>query len=213
MPLPARPRQGIATPVENTAVHQWFEQYLHWLTTSKNGMEERDQTNNHGSCWVMQAAEFAHLTKNSDISGLCRNTCTALVPAQVAPDGSFPLELARTKPYSYSLFNLDVLATVCQILSTPVENLWQFTTADGRGIRNAVAFMFPFILNKKSWPYTHDVEYFDDLPVRQPSLPLLPAPLIQTIHTLQALADAKPRPTVAEIIRNYLHPPALLWMI
>ena len=203
----------VLTPVEDTAVHQWFEQYLHWLTTSKNGMEERDQTNNHGSCWVMQAAEFAHLTKNSDISGLCRNRFrTALVPTQVAPDGSFPLELARTKPYSYSLFNLDVLATVCQILSTPVENLWQFATTDGRGIRKAVAFMFPFIQNKKSWPYAHDVEYFDDLPVRQPSL-LFAGLAYSDDPYLKLWQTLNPDPTVAEIIRNYPIRQPLLWMI
>ena len=30
--------------------------------------------------------------------------------------------------------------------------------------------MFPFIEDKSKWPYPHDVEYFDDLPNRQPSL-------------------------------------------
>ena len=30
--------------------------------------------------------------------------------------------------------------------------------------------MFPFIQDKSKWPYAHDVEYFDDLPNRQPSL-------------------------------------------
>ena len=35
----------------------------------------------------------------------------------MAANGSFPLELARTKPYSYSLFDLDMLAMVCQIAS------------------------------------------------------------------------------------------------
>jgi hypothetical protein len=30
--------------------------------------------------------------------------------------------------------------------------------------------MAPFIANKQSWPYRHDVQYFDDLPVSQPSL-------------------------------------------
>ena len=47
-------------------------------------------------------------------------------PTQMAADGSFPQELARTKPYGYSLFNLDAMATICQILSTPADNLWTF---------------------------------------------------------------------------------------
>ena len=32
------------------------------------------------------------------------------------PDGSFPQELARTKPYGYSLFNLDAMAIIAQTL-------------------------------------------------------------------------------------------------
>ena len=58
-----------------------------------------------------------------------------LLPTQMAPDGSFPLELARTKPYGYSLFNLDAMATICQIPSTPEDNLWTFELPDGRGMR------------------------------------------------------------------------------
>ena len=60
---------------------------------------------------------------------------TVLIPTQIAPDGSFPLELARTKPYSYSLFNLDAMATCCLILRTPSDNLWTYATPrrQGRG--------------------------------------------------------------------------------
>jgi len=69
---------------------------------------------------------------------------TTLAPKQIAPDGSLPLELARTKPYSYSLFNMDVLCGVAQSLSTEADNLWGFTTSDGRGLRSRVtAFESP----------------------------------------------------------------------
>ncbi len=90
----------------------------------------------------MQAGEFARFTGNAEVMAWCRERFkSTLVPDQVAPDGSLPLELARTKPYSYCLFDLDVLGTVCQTLSTASENLWTFTTPDGRGMRKVVAFM------------------------------------------------------------------------
>ena len=66
-----------------------------------------------------------------------------LVPNQIAPDGRLPLELARTKPYSYSLFDMDALSLICQIASRPGDNLWAFTTPDGRGIRKTIDFMAP----------------------------------------------------------------------
>ena len=37
----------------------WFERYLEWMTTHKYGQDERDAKNNHGTCWALQAAEFA----------------------------------------------------------------------------------------------------------------------------------------------------------
>ena len=81
-----------------------------------------------------------------------------------------PLELRRTKPYGYSLFNLDAMSGICQILSTPVDNLWKFETADGRGMRQAMEYIAPFIAYKKKWPKPPDVMYFEEWPVRHSSL-------------------------------------------
>src|SRR2546427_8071229 len=50
---------GALPTAERAGLHQWLSAYLEWMTTSKNGIEERDAKNNHGSCWVMQVAEFA----------------------------------------------------------------------------------------------------------------------------------------------------------
>jgi hypothetical protein len=55
------------------------------------------------------------------------------LPGQMSGDGNFYRKLERTKSYGYSLFNLDALATVCQILSTSEDNLWDYQMEDGRG--------------------------------------------------------------------------------
>lgn len=200
------------SPSELDGIREWFHQYLSWLLTSKNGRDERAQKNNHGTCWVMQAAEFARFTENRDVLASCREEYkNTLVPTQIAADGSFPLELARTKPYSYSLFNLDVMATVCEILSDEKENLWQYQLPDGRGIRKAVQFMYPWILDKKKWPYRPDVEYFEDLPVRQPSL-LFAGLAYSNSEYIKLWKTLNPDPTVEEIIRNFPIRQPLLWV-
>src|SRR6266404_1705501 len=105
-------------------ITQWFKDYLAWMTTSKNGIEERDAKNNHGTCWVMQVAAFAQLTGDQKLLEFCRDRFkTVLLPNQLAPDGSFPQELRRTKPYGYSLFNLEAMTAVAEILSTNQDNL------------------------------------------------------------------------------------------
>ena len=197
---------------DGDAIRKWFADYLHWMTTSPHGLEEREAKNNHGSCWVMQVAEFARLTANRELSNFCRDRFkTVLAPHQIAPDGAFPEELRRTKPYSYSLFNLDALSAVCQILSTPDDNLFKFELPDGRGMRKVFAFMYPFIANKKSWPHPPDIEYFDQFPLRQPSLLFAGLAYSQPDY-LSLWKRLNPDPTVEEAIRNYPIRQPVLWV-
>jgi hypothetical protein len=203
---------GALSSSDRSAVLEWFHDYLNWLTTSERGQQERDTKNNHSTTWLMQAAEFARLTSNPGVTADCANRLrTVIIANQIAPDGSFPLELARTKPYSYSLFNLDAVATCCQILSTPSEDLWSFETPDHRGIRRAIAFMVPFIRNKASWPYKHDVEHFDELPVRQPSL-LFGGLALDQPDWIALWRTLDPDPTSPEIIRNFPIRQPILWV-
>jgi hypothetical protein len=203
---------------EHVKLLGWFSDYLKWLITSKNGIEERDQKNNHGSCWVLQVAEFATFTANGALQKMCRDRFrTVLIPTQVAPDGKLPLELARTKPYSYALFDLDILATIAQVLTpqgaadTDPNNLFTFALPDGRGLRKAVAWMEPYIADKQIWPYPYDIQYYDQLPVRQPSL--LFAGLAYNNPQYIALwktLDADPH--IPEVIRNFPIRQPVLWV-
>jgi hypothetical protein len=202
--------RGHAMPdAEFESLRRWFAQYTAWLTTSKNGIEERGAKNNHGTCWVMQVAAFASLAGDRPALDMCRTRFkTVLLPTQLAADGSFPLELARTKPYGYSLFNLDALATTCRILG---DDLWTFELPDGRGIRRALAFMAPYMREKPTWPHPPDVQYFDEWPMRHPSLlfgglALHRAEYIDTWKTLRADSN------VEEVVRNFFIRQPVLWV-
>jgi len=163
--------RGALAPSDAAPVKAWFRDYLTWLTTSDYGIDERERGNNHGTCWVMQVAAFARMLGDEAQLAYCRTRYkTWLLPNQMFQDGSFPLEMRRTKPYSYALFQLDQLATVAQILSTPGDNLWTFTLADGRSLKKAVEFMYPFIADKSRWRLPPDVMYFEYWPVRHASL-------------------------------------------
>src|SRR3954468_11492098 len=158
-------------PADLGGVKAWFAAYTEWMTTHKYGTDERDTKNNHATCWATQVAAFAQLTGNREQTEYCRNRLkTVLIPNQMAPDGSFPEELRRTKPYGYSLFNLDAMSIVAQTLTTKQDNLWTWTLPDGRGMAKAVAYMYPYLREKKTWPKPPDVMYHDEWPVRQPCL-------------------------------------------
>ncbi|MGH9574431.1 MAG: alginate lyase family protein [Candidatus Acidiferrales bacterium] len=210
--IPFVERASLFSAAESAGLKKWFADYLEWMTASKNGQAERDAKNNHTTAWVAQAAEFAAYTGNANVMDFCRKRLKeVIVPDQIAADGSFPQELRRTKPYGYCIFNLDVMATVCQILSTPSDNLFAFASPDGRSFAKAMAFMFPFIADKSKWPYKHDVEYWNDWPVRQPSL-LFAGIALDRPGYFPVWRRLNPDPTVPEIIRNYPIRQPLLWV-
>jgi hypothetical protein len=200
------------SPADLAGVRKWFAAYTEWMTTHPYGIAERDAKNNHGTCWCTQVAAFAHLTGNREQMDYCRiRFKTVLVPNQMAPDGSFPEELRRTKPYGYSIFNLDAMAILVQTLTTKGDNLWTWTTPDGRGMAKAVAWMFPFLADKKKWPKPPDVMYYDEWPVRQPSL-LFGGLALDRPEYVELWKKLDPDPTVEEVLRNWPVRQPLLWV-
>jgi hypothetical protein len=194
------------------AMKAWFREYLTWLTTHEYGIGERDAKNNHGICWSMQAAEFAHLVGDEDVLNWVRNKFkNDYLTRNMTNSGGFPLELARTKPYGYSLFVIDAMAGIAQIASTPTDNLWTYQTPDGRGMAKGLEFIFPYIADKSKWPYKHDVLYWDEWPVRQPCL-LFGGVALNKPEYLEVWKKLKADSDVGEVKRNVPLRHPLLWV-
>ncbi|MDQ2666354.1 MAG: alginate lyase family protein [Gemmatimonadota bacterium] len=190
---------------------RWFRDYLTWLTTHKYAHAERDNGNNHSAAYALQVAEFAKLVGDSVQLADMRRFFKDSLLLQMAPNGSFPKELARTKPYGYSLFQLDVMGMVAEVLSTPEEDLWRYTTADGRGMARALAYMYPYITDRAAWPLKPDVMYFEQWPIRHPSL-LFGGLALHAAKYVALWKRLDPDPTVDEVIRNYPVRQPVLWM-
>jgi hypothetical protein len=129
----------------------------------------------------------------------------------MAADGSFPLELERTKPYGYSLFDLEGMAVICKLLSTTQDNLWTFTLPDGRNMSRGIAYMLPFIVDKKTWPYPPDVMYFEELPIRHATL-LFATEALGEERCFQAWQSLPGDPTSEEAIRSMPVRQPVLWI-
>lgn len=191
---------------------KWFTQYLQWVTTHKYGIDEMNAANNHGTCWVMQVAAFAKFTGDTTLMTMCSNRYkTILLPNQMANDGSFPRELNRTKPYGYSIFNLDAMATICQTLSTPADDLWNYQTADGKSIRKGIEWLALYITDKSKWPYKPDVMYWDNWPVAQPFL-VFGARAFNNRNWLDTWRRLEHVLTVEEVIRNVPVRNPVIWL-
>jgi hypothetical protein len=205
-------RAGVLTGQELARTKKWFADYVQWLTTSANGQDEMKAANNHGTCWVMQVAAFADFVGDHEQLAACRKRFKeVLLPSQMAADGSFPQELRRTKPYGYSLFNADAMATICEILSTPQDNLWKYSAPDGRNMHAAVEFLYPYIQDKTTWPHQHDVAFWEFWPVRSPLL-LFGGIGYSEPKYLQLWKTLEANPTNDEVIRNLPIRHPLLWV-
>jgi hypothetical protein len=159
------------TPEVLSGLKAWFHDYADWMTTSKNGHDEAAAKNNHSVAYFLQLAVFAQFAGDSKKVADCRHQFKEVfVPKQMAPDGSFPAELKRTKPYGYSIFQLDNMASMCQVLSTSTDNLWTFELLDGRGIHKAMAYLYPYLADKSKWPLKPDVQAWEGWPAREPCL-------------------------------------------
>jgi hypothetical protein len=201
-----------AKPAEYIQFRAWFDKYLNWVTHHKYGIDEMNALNNHGTCWTMQVAGFARFTQNDSLLDVCRQRYTTLhLPGQMALDGSFPKELARTKPYGYSLFNLDAMAMLCQMLSDKQNNVWEFALEDKRTIRKGIGFMYPFVADKKKWTFKQDVMYWDNWPVAHPFM-IFGAIALNDQGLFNTWKSLDHAPTEDEVIRNLPIRNPLIWL-
>ncbi len=193
-------------------IKQWFSRYISWLNTSKMGLAEKNIKNNHSTCWAMQVASFAKLCNDEVMLDSCRlRYQTVLLPNQMGMDGSFPLETARTKPYGYSIFNLDAMVMLCQILSTPTSDLWKYETPDGKSVKKGITYLYPFIADKNKWGFPPDVMYWSDWPVAQPFL-LFGANAFNEKKWFETWKKLDHQPGVEEVIRNLPVRHPLIWL-
>ncbi len=183
-------------------IHQWFSNYLKWVTTHPYGIDERNAKNNHGTCWVMQVSAFADLVNDSSLLNDCKNRFTnVIIPNQMDEQGAFPLELKRTKPYGYSIFNLDAVMTIAHIHKIKDPSL-----------KKSIQFLYPYIQDKKSWPYSKDVMYWDEWPVAAPFL-LFGYVNYNEVEWLKTWEKLNHFPTNEEVIRNLPVRNPLIWLI
>jgi hypothetical protein len=214
---------------EYVVFRKWFADYLKWMTTHPYGIDESRALNNHGTCWTLQVAGFASFIGNDSLMQLCRERFETMhLPGQMAVDGSFPKEIARTKPYGYSLFNLDAMVMICQVLEnsrgTRHEakgtrdkgrgmrgDLWTITIDGGRSIRKGIDFMLPYVQDKKQWPYKQDVMYWDEWPVAHPFL-VFGAAAYDDENIFKVWSQLNHEPETEEVIRNLPIRHPLIWI-
>jgi hypothetical protein len=142
------------TAADHASLQSWFEQYLDWLRTSKNGTDEMNAKNNHGTWYDVQTISIALFLGKTDLAKqIASEAKVKRIDNGFLPSGEQPEELARTRSLHYSLFNLEALMRLARFGTAAGVNLWQYKGAQGAGIRRGVDYLLPFVAGEQEWSH------------------------------------------------------------
>jgi len=142
------------TAMDHKGLIAWHSAFLDWLLTSRLGRAERAGTNNHGVWYDVQVASMALFTGRTEVARMVLDAArTTRIATQIEPDGSMPREVARTTSAGYTQFNLEAFAALAALGERAGIHGWDYATPDGRCIRQAIAFVLPFLRDGRPWPH------------------------------------------------------------
>ncbi|HEY0072554.1 MAG TPA: alginate lyase family protein, partial [Abditibacteriaceae bacterium] len=138
---------------DRDGLKQWFSAYLDWLLTSKNGKDEADEHNNHGTWYDVQVAGIALFVGKPEIAKEAVERAKTRLVKHIEPNGKQPHELARTKGFAYSTMNLVGFFHLADFGKAVGIDLWNFKSEDGRSLRVALNYLAPFADAQNKWPH------------------------------------------------------------
>jgi len=143
------------TDGDDQKLHAWFAEFVQWMRQSKSGQAEAAAKNNHGCWYDAQLVGFLLYLGDDDAAReVAQAAKSKRIASQIEPDGSQPLELARTNSFDYSCFNLQAMTTLADLSARVGVDLWNYQTPDGRGIRVALDWLLPYAIGESKW--THE---------------------------------------------------------
>lgn len=135
-------------------VKDWFRNYVYWMNHSEKGLEEKNYFNNHANWWNTQVAVFSAFSGDDGLLEECfERYQNHIISQQTNLEGAFVDELTRTNSYTYTLYNLEACAIICELAHHKGVDLWSFQTKEGKGIKKSIAFFKPYYINPFLWKY------------------------------------------------------------
>ncbi len=141
------------TGSDDHGLKDWMRAYLKWLQGSLLGHEEARRRNNQETWYELQVVALALYTGHDDVARVTLQRSQAAIGQEFEPDGSQPRELARTRSWDYSIFDLTAFLHLAALGDRVGMDLWNYQTPDGRSLRKGVDYLIPFATGEKRWPY------------------------------------------------------------
>lgn len=152
---------------DQQGMKQWFAGFLHWMQTSKNGIDEMNADNNHGVFYDAQRLSMALFIGNKELAQKIVRNAADRLDKQMNTEGLFPKELARTISLHYSTFVVNAFFTIAQMADKAGADLWTMTTPSGKSLKKAFETLKPYLVQDKKWEGTQirDFDFEDGYPL------------------------------------------------
>jgi hypothetical protein len=147
---------GALSAADGRALRDWFSTFVTWMRESSNGREESAAKNNHGTYYDLQIAVYALFVDQRQVAQrVLGDARDKRIAAQIEADGRQPLELARTRSFSYSVMNIDGLTQLATVGDRVGVDLWSCAPRGHKGpaIRQALLYLAPYALGDAKWPH------------------------------------------------------------
>ena len=133
----------------------WFSEFRSWLKNSKNGKDEYNEPNNHGTMYDFGLITIdLFLNDFSNFSKYKKDFLEKRINTQIDEFGRLPLELKRTKSKNYSLMAAKAFNDYYKLLK---EHGFEI-------VSNKISMMNKWlierlVLEKEDWPYKQITEF------------------------------------------------------
>ncbi|HMI80019.1 MAG TPA: alginate lyase family protein, partial [Ferruginibacter sp.] len=148
---------------DQKGMQQWFADFLNWMQTSKNGIDEMNAKNNHGAWYDAQRLAMALFIDSTDLAKRVVANAAGRLDHQADDKGFFPAEMARTISLHYTAFVLEAFFNIAKMSDKTGFDLWNYTTPSGKSLKRSFTVLKPYFTNEKNWDGEQIKEYeFED---------------------------------------------------
>jgi hypothetical protein len=142
------------TSDDQQKMKQWAADFLHWMQTSKIGIDEMNANNNHGAWYDAQRLSLALYIDSMSLAKRIVKNAAARLDQQLNEEGLFPKELERTISLHYSAFVMHAFFNIANMAKYTGIDLWNHITPSGKSLKKAFVTLQPFLSKEKEWTRT-----------------------------------------------------------
>ena len=161
--------KGVYPKEDLKNMQAWFAEFLQWMQTSKNGVDEMNAKNNHGVWYdALRLSISLFNGQKEDANKIIQNAQLRLAN-QMDEKNRFPLEMARTTSLHYSVFVIDAFLKIAKMAEYTGVDFWDNKVNANHTLKAAVDEMIPYLVQEKVWdgPQIKPFEYREGVSILQ----------------------------------------------